>query len=800
MLEKYPKTLFSAIFIEVMPVRRRRRLNPARRLNTTAPRRRSAGFFAKLFNPVRKSSAAHTGLKLEVEHRVARDIWAIFYIVLAIITYLSLGGGMGPAGQWWAASFQGLFGIGINFVPAVLAVVGVVMLTSTSVKFNFTKIFGICLLVATALGIIHLAAPEAEMLANAASYGGVIGFVASVFFRIALADLGAQIVLIALFLSAVLLTFGVSFRDVIALVRGTPERSASASEKLEKSIQNALTGEQQPKASVSTVKPKANESKSSFKINQPATVKLAGDFKPQKSKISDADWVPPSLDLLAETAKSATMDEEGLRLKADVIKEKLANFGIEVTVQDVNVGPSVMQYTLKPAEGVKLSKIVNLKHDLALALSAKSLRIEAPVPGRNVVGIEIPNDKRVAVRMRELMMSDAFAKVKSSLRLVLGRDVSGHPLVADLAQMPHMLVAGQTGSGKSVGINSFLLSLIYQNSPNDLRLILIDPKRVELVPYNGIPHLLTPVINDTDKTVSALKWAVAEMTRRYTECAAVHVRNITEYNAKQPPEKMPYIVIVIDELADLMMASGKEVEACICRLAQMARAVGIHLIIATQRPSVDVITGLIKANIPTRLSFRVAQGVDSKTILDKMGAEDLLGQGDMLFIPPGQSDPVRVQGAFLSTDEVKKVTNAIKLELGDTEPEYNDEITDKTKTASVELPGLRSESTSGAPGSEGSDNALVLRAARVILENKKASTSLLQRRLSLGFARAGRIMDLLEERGFVGVGVGSKPREIHITAEKLAELEGGTALSDAEAAARKTAAQLDQMERGRGGS
>ncbi len=783
-----------------MTIRRRRRLNPARRLNATAPRRRSSGFFARLFRSTRKVNSGKAGLKLEIEHRVARDIWAIFYIVLAIITYLSLGGGMGPAGEWWVESFQGLFGIGVNFVPAVLAVVGVVMLTSTSVKFNFTKIFGICLLIATALGIVHLAAPEALMLTDAADYGGIVGFVTSVFFRLALADLGAQIVLIALFLTAVLLTFGVSFRDVITLIKGAPEQAESASEKLEQSIKSALNGEKQPKAATIASKPKPAEGKTGFKINQPASVKMATDFKPQKSKISDADWVPPSLDLLDAATKGALPDEENLRLKAEVIREKLANFGIEVTVQDVNVGPSVMQYTLKPAEGVKLSKIVGLKHDLALALSAKSLRIEAPIPGRNVVGIEIPNDKRVPVRLKELLMSDNFAKVKGNLRLTLGRDVSGHPRIANLTDMPHMLVAGQTGSGKSVGINSFLLSLIYQNSPNDLRLILVDPKRVELVPYNGIPHLLTPVINDTDKTVSALKWAVAEMTRRYIELAKIHVRNIVEYNAKKPPEKMPYIVIVIDELADLMMASGKEVEACICRIAQLARAVGIHLIIATQRPSVDVITGLIKANIPTRLSFRVAQGIDSKTILDKMGAEDLLGQGDMLFIPPGQSEPVRIQGAFITTEEVKKVTNAIKLELGDEKPEYNDEITDKTKTANVELPGVKPESTSGAPGSAGSDNALVLKAARVVVENKRASASLLQRRLSLGYARAARVIDLLEERGFVGPAAGAKPRDIYITVEKLAELEGGSTGSDAEVEARETAAKLDQLERGRGES
>ncbi|MFH0776506.1 MAG: DNA translocase FtsK [Patescibacteria group bacterium] len=478
-----------------------------------------------------------------------------------------------------------------------------------------------------------------------------------------------------------------------------------------------------------------------------------------------------------------------MRQKAETIRQKLSQFGIEVTMFDVNVGPTVMQYTLKPAEGVKLSKIVGLKHDIALALAAKSLRIEAPIPGKSLVGIEIPNEKRTLVRLKELLLSDTFAKIPSNLRVVLGRDVSGAARIADLAEMPHLLVAGATGSGKSVGINTFLLSLIYQNSPNDLRLILVDPKRVELVPYNGIPHLLTPVINDPEKTISALKWAVGEMTRRYIELSRAKVRNIKEYNAKNPPEKMPYIVIVIDELADLMMVAQKEVEGAIMRLAQMARAVGIHLILATQRPSVNVITGVIKANIPTRLSFAVTSGVDSKTILDSIGAEDLLGQGDMLFIPPGESKPVRIQGSFISTNEVRKVTNAIKLDLEE-EPEYNSEITDSQKTANVVLPGVKMPTEANGAGD---DEAILRQAARVVVETGRASASLLQRRLSLGYARAARIIDLLEERGFVGPADGAKPRAIYVTAEKLDELG-----KSADPSALQNQSILDDLEKGRG--
>jgi S-DNA-T family DNA segregation ATPase FtsK/SpoIIIE len=790
-----------------MVIRRSRRRSYAsrRRAAARATSRRGNGFFSNLFK-----SASKTELKIELETKIAREIWAIIYITLAILTYLSLGGGIGAFGEWWVASFRGMFGIGINFVPAIFFVVGVVMLSSANVVFNFTRVLGISLLVASALGIVHLAVPQEEMLSHAAEYGGLTGFVTSVFFRAAFADTGAKILLFALFLISSLLTFGVSFREllgsVISQVTGKPiEKSEEEVEEKKTTgfkVHDFLATEKNKSAVKKAAKTTEKEAekaeppaKDNFRINEPGKVKLVSEFKPQPSKVSDADWTPPSLDLLDPASEKATYDEAALRKKAEVIQQKLSKFGIDVTMQDVNIGPAVMQYTLKPAEGVKLSKIMNLKHDLALALAAKSLRIEAPIPGKSLVGIEIPTANRTIVHLKELLLSDAFSKIKSNMRIVLGRDVAGQAMVADLAEMPHLLVAGATGSGKSVGINAFLLSLIYQNSPNDLRLILVDPKRVELVPYNGIPHLLTPVINDPEKTVSALKWAVGEMTKRYIELSKAKVRNIKEFNAKHPPEKMPYIVIVIDELADLMMVAQKEVEGCIMRLAQMARAVGIHLILATQRPSVNVITGVIKANIPTRLSFAVTSGVDSKTILDGIGAEDLLGQGDMLFIPPGASKPVRIQGAFISTDEVRRVTNSIKLDLEE-EPTYDTSITDAQHD--VALPGVKRESTSGAPGSVGSDEYILQQAARVVVETGKASASLLQRRLSLGYARAARILDQLEERGFVGPSDGAKPRAIYVTAEKLAQLESGGGVDNETAAKLEVARQLDEMDRGRG--
>lgn len=782
----------------------RRRTVSVRNVNRRSSARRSGpGILTSLGGLLPKPD-----LKLEVESHVSRDIWAVVYLTLGVLSYLSLFGLLGPFGSWWDAEFRWIAGLGVYLIPALLGGAGLLMLLDQQLRINFTKFVGLALLTAAALGIVHSSAPEAAMWSQASEYGGMIGFVMSIFFRWPLGTLGAQIVLFALLIVGLLITFGVSIRDCIALVRALisgEEVAESASGELKINPPAELKVSEKDSAKVakemkaatgskSESKPAAQETgksaKDLFRINKPASIKLAQEFKPQKSRISDADWIAPSLDLLDAAAEAVAMDEAELRDKAEKIRQKLSSFGIEVTMHDVNVGPAVMQYTLKPAEGVKLSKIENLKSDLALALSAKSLRIEAPIPGKNLVGIEIPNDNRITVRMKEILQSKAFSEGKSNLRLVLGRDVAGHPIVGDLAAMPHLLVAGQTGSGKSVCINAFLLSLIYQNSPNDLRFILVDPKRVELVQYNGIPHLLTPVINDPDKTVSALKWALSEMTRRYTEFAKQRVRNLAEYNAANPDNRLSYIVIVIDELADLMMVSGKEVEACIVRLAQMARATGIHLIVATQRPSVDVITGLIKANIPTRIAFRTAQGVDSKTILDSVGAEDLLGRGDMLYVAPGASDPMRVQGAFVETAEVNRVTNAIKLELGEEEPEYDTDILDRSKTDAVEIPGLKPQPVT----EDDSDEAIMLQALRVVLETKRASTSLLQRRMSLGYARAARIVDLMEQRGFVGPADGAKPRDIYITADRLAEIGG---MAAAESNARLVDNMLNDMENDR---
>jgi S-DNA-T family DNA segregation ATPase FtsK/SpoIIIE len=464
---------------------------------------------------------------------------------------------------------------------------------------------------------------------------------------------------------------------------------------------------------------------------------------------SDPDWKFPGLNLLS--SKQDKADPGDVEGNAEIIRESLANFGIEVEMEGANVGPRVTQYTLKPGTGVKMSKIVGLGDNMAYDLAATSIRIEAPIPGKRAVGVEVPNVKSATVTMQSLMNSEEWKKESSPLAFSVGKDIAGNPIIGDLADMPHMLVAGQTKSGKSVMINSFLTSLLYRNSPADLKLILVDPKLVEMAPYNDIPHLLTPIVNEPEKCISALKWAVAEMERRYRSLADEKVRNIAEYNNKRQEEGMPYIVIVIDELADLMMMAARDVEALIVRIAQKARAVGIHLVLATQRPSVDVITGLIKANVPARLAFTVNSQVDSRTIIDMVGAEKLLGYGDMLFSTPEMSKPKRIQGAFISTEETQKLTDFLREQRL---PRYDDEIV----SMPVQLNGKGGIVVEHSNTDE--DDDMWHEAVRVVIESGKASTSLLQRRLRIGYGRASRIIDEMEERGVIGPADGSRPREV----------------------------------------
>lgn len=485
-------------------------------------------------------------------------------------------------------------------------------------------------------------------------------------------------------------------------------------------------------------------------------------------------YVFPPIDLLkAGSGKKSGNTEGQLRETANKLQQTLKTFGVNVTVTNISCGPAVTRYEIQPEMGVKVSKIVGLADDIKLNLAAADIRIEAPIPGKAAVGIEVPNKENVTVAFRDLIESKEFRESKSKISFAVGKDISGRTKVTDIAKMPHLLIAGATGSGKSVCINTIIMSILYKADPNEVKLLMIDPKVVELSVYNGIPHLMIPVVTDPKKASGALHWAVAEMTDRYEKFAQANVREINGYNAKvdsievpegqERPQKMPQIVIIVDELADLMMVASNDVEEAICRLAQLARAAGIHLVIATQRPSVNVITGLIKANMPSRIAFAVTSGVDSRTILDMNGAEKLLGKGDMLFNPQGAPKPIRVQGAFVSDEEVSAVVEYIKEHNGDVQ--YNDQVQEKIK--SLQSSGGNSVSISDSDSSDDGRDSYFMDAAQIIVDKEKASIGMLQRYLKVGFNRAARIMDQLEEAGIVGPEEGTKPRTVLMNKEQF---------------------------------
>lgn len=733
-----------------------------------------------------------SNLHFEVESHIAREIFAVIYLALSLLVLLSVYGRLGMVGSTLNRFLEPVFGFGIHFIPILFFGVSLTLFFSKKSSFTLARITGLVLLFTSLLSIFHLSVPADDMLTAAQNgdYGGYMGFVPNFFFRsvLQIGNLGASIIFVATFIVGLLLTFEFSLINLL--------RQAKPEIRLERKKRFAVTdegivaiedetakdadeevSEEEEENEINIIKPQINgdereeegesdeEDERIIDDDERAATEdgiqtgsaAVSEKEPIKSAKTPIVWEFPTLDLLENPLAADAVDDDLLKKNAETIRAKLDQFGIEVMMSDVHVGPTVIQYTLKPHEGVKLSKITTLKNDLALALAARAIRIEAPIPGKSLVGIEVPNEQRTIVRLREILESQEWKETDSNLRIPLGRSVSGKPMVIDLASMPHMLIAGATGAGKSVGMNSFLLSLLYQNSPQDLKLIMIDPKRVELNTYNGIPHLLTPVITDLEKAAISLKWAVAEMNRRYIVLADTGHRNITDYNGDPAiPEKMPKILVVVDELADLMMAAGKEVEASICRIAQMARAVGMHLLVATQRPSVDVITGLIKANIPARVAYAVTSGVDSRTILDSIGAEDLLGQGDMLFISGQMSKPVRIQGVYVSSKEIERVTNRVKLTL---EPEYNESIT------SVEVARQHVQGLPPSKGGSTGNDPLYDRALAIIVESRKASASLLQRRLEIGYARAARILDEMETNGVIGPVRGAKPREIFVGRE-----------------------------------
>ncbi|MCR4797410.1 MAG: DNA translocase FtsK [Lachnospiraceae bacterium] len=522
-----------------------------------------------------------------------------------------------------------------------------------------------------------------------------------------------------------------------------------------------------------TTKTKEAETMADKKTAEPSDVEVTVS-KTNHQK----DYKFPPVNLLNKPVKPAGKNTKAsLQETAEKLESTLINFGVKVSVTDVSCGPAVTRFELQPEMGVKVSRITNLADDIKLNLAAEDIRIEAPIPGKSAVGIEIPNKETVMVSIRELMESEEFKSTTSKIAFAAGRDISGNVIISDIAKMPHLLIAGSTGSGKSVCINTIIMSILYKAAPDEVKLIMIDPKVVELSVYNGIPHLLIPVVTDPKKAAGALHWAVKEMTDRYQLFANAGVRDMAGYNAKikdgfmtisngdqVAAEKMPQIVVIVDELADLMMVSSKEVEEAICRLAQLARAAGIHLIIATQRPSVNVITGLIKANMPSRIAFAVTSGVDSRTILDMNGAEKLLGKGDMLYYPQGFTKPLRVQGAFVSDKEVANVTEYIKSHY-DAESLYNTDVQNQIENA------LPTDSAAGSAAEEGDErDSYFADAGRLIIEKEKGSIGMLQRNFKIGFNRAARIMDQLEEAGVVGPEEGTKPRRVLLTISEFDEM------------------------------
>mgnify|MGYP004466741611 FL=1 len=487
--------------------------------------------------------------------------------------------------------------------------------------------------------------------------------------------------------------------------------------------------------------------------------------------VEDENYEYPPIELLGKPAKKALKGgAKALTDTATKLQKTLYSFGVSAKVENVSVGPAITRYELKPAEGVRVSKIANLADDIALNLAAETIRIEAPIPGKQAVGIEVPNKEKEAVHLREVLESEEFQNNKSKLTVALGKDVAGNIQLADIAKMPHVLIAGSTGSGKSVCINTIISSIIYNAKPSEVKLVMVDPKVVELSVYNGIPHLLIPVVTDPKKAAGALAWAVQEMDDRYNKFAQKGVRDLKGYNKAIEKEegvgKLPQIVIIVDELADLMMVAAKDVEEAICRLAQKARAAGMHLVIATQRPSVDVITGLIKANIPSRIAFAVSSQVDSRTILDSVGAEKLLGKGDMLFFPSGAPKPLRVQGAFVSDEEVEKIVDFVKQNGTAT---YSEDILE-----SIEKNNKTDKEIAQEADEDDETDPFLMDAIETVVETGQASTSFIQRRFKVGYARAGRIIDQMEERGIISGYQGSKPREVLMSKERLEELKLGT--------------------------
>lgn len=692
----------------------------------------------------------------DLEPHTKQAIGAVVFVVLAIYFTLSLTGYAGVAGLWTNRFLELLFGGGAYLAPIVCVFyVYVLMNPKADQEVSISKVVGIALLFLSLLGLLALYKED---------FGGVGGFAVEAPLALLFGPIVTGVMLGAVFLVGFFLTFNIGL--------SLPGLFKKKGEEEDEEELDILPIDNTEEEAVADAAKEGREEEPKEPEREPTIKERLGLSKVSGFFVSsfEGQYDPPPLSLLLkDRGKSQGGD---VKANANIIKRTLKNFGIEVEMDEVSIGPTVTRYALKPAEGVRISKIVGLQNNLELALAASPIRIEAPIPGKSLVGIEVPNTAKATVGLATLLSSPEYTDSPKPLLVALGRDITGVPHFANVAKMPHALIAGTTGSGKSVTIHALVTSLLFRNSPEQLRFIMIDPKRVELSLYNDIPHLLTPVVIEPKKAILSLKWAIKEMERRYEVLQAEKVRDISSYheNIYKPakvafvkggsrddereslPEPMPFIIIIIDELADLMSAYPRELEACIVRLAQMSRAVGIHLILSTQRPSVNVITGLIKANIPSRIALQVASQIDSRTILDQIGAEKLLGAGDMLYVSSDLAKPVRLQSAFISEPELKKVVDYLKQQSGAQELD------------SISLEGGTDERGSGAffdsvDGDDGDDD-LYEEAKEAVISAGKASTSYLQRKLRVGYSRAARLMDLLEERGVIGAQDGSKPREI----------------------------------------
>jgi S-DNA-T family DNA segregation ATPase FtsK/SpoIIIE len=735
----------------------------------------------------------------EMKEETIRAILAIVSFLVTLISLLASFGKAGPIGLYGYLFFTRLFGIGYFLIPLVFAMIGIVLLQGLEKKFRTSKTVGAIIFFLSSLGLIHIIGTV--IYTSDYRFAGLFGYLVAAPLIKILAVWATSILLLALIVISVFILFEMHITaEQLKFWKWfrrneTEELSGKKDGKAEKNMKLMMDADEEANVdaalaenalATAELQKSVTETKRAQEIKQKKAIKKGGgefdeneegSFAPTMQAPLLKAFTPPPLSLLEkDRGKPETSD---IKATANIIKRTLQNFGITVEMDEISIGPSVTRYALKPAEGVKLSRIVALNDNLALALAAHPIRIEAPIPGKSLVGMEVPNVAKTTVGLATLLSSPDYQNSDKPLMMSLGKDITGKAHFANLAKSPHALIAGATGSGKSVTIHALITSLLYRNSPENLRFIMIDPKRVELTLYNKIPHLLTPVITDPKKAILSLKWAGKEMARRYDILEKNSVQNIESYHktvlapavealkketdeetiaemSAKIPEAMPYIVVVIDELADIMQTYPRELESAIVRLAQMSRAVGIHLIISTQRPSVNVITGLIKANIPTRVALQVASQIDSRTILDQPGAEKLLGAGDMLYLGGEMGKPVRLQSAFISESEVKRVVKFLH-------EQYKDEI-----MSEINLGAPVAEAGSGAAfGSDMNldsdsleEDDMYEPAREAVIAAGKASTSYIQRKLGVGYSRAAKLIDMLEERGVIGPGNGSKPREV----------------------------------------